>query len=113
MIQRVFGEIYEVDMATHAVLDKLEDCPDHYQSYHVHVKMVRDPNGSDVTDTKTRPITCLVYAVQNFRPEMLDRPMFDDYDSGGSHGTPYISHKEYDKSSWYAVVKRPAGDSLG
>ncbi|PSN53029.1 putative gamma-glutamylcyclotransferase [Blattella germanica] len=74
----VAGEVYEVDDGMLMHLDVLEDHPSFYKRQLRSVNLI----GSE-------EITCWIYLLQNFKPDLLSYDLLSDYRSAGSHERPY------------------------
>ena len=103
VLQHVFGEVYDVDEDTLRQLDILEEVPYHYQIAHIEVELLTDQGPGGVSRTE-----CVTYTCKEFKPEMLDRIHYDDYDCYGGHGLKYtMEHKNVDQDYRFDVLKRP------
>jgi len=77
------GEIFSVNEATLAELDKLENHPILYE------RQLLDFEVDDGTCQKA-----WIYLLKKFKAEMLELPFYDCYSSEGSHGLRYVARYE-------------------
>lgn len=74
------GEVYEVDQTVLDNLDVLEDHPNFY---------VRETHTVKNLDNATE-ITAWIYFIKKFKPDLLNRPMYESYSNNGEHGLKYV-----------------------
>ncbi|CAH0697948.1 unnamed protein product [Spodoptera exigua] len=86
----VQGEIYDVDEKMLGKLDILEDHPNYY------VREIDDIVVKNTLSKHSQTEKCWVYFLKNFKPELLQRPFYDNYDSLGSHGLQYMDRSKRD-----------------
>lgn len=77
--QNVWGEVYEVDDQVLSYLDAFEGCPKFYDRILIPVTL---DNGQQ--------LSAFAFFFRDHKPEMLQLPFIEDYDSYGSHGRPYV-----------------------
>ncbi|KAA0722703.1 Gamma-glutamylaminecyclotransferase B [Triplophysa tibetana] len=92
--QRVRGEIYEVDDKMLQFLDMFEDCPEMYQRTLVQLE-VEECAGEDEDKLKTGSIIeSFVYTTTTYKPEWLEYPTYENYDTHGDHGLKYVDRNK-------------------
>ncbi|KAG8236472.1 hypothetical protein J437_LFUL016972 [Ladona fulva] len=94
----VLGEIYEVDEAMLGKLDELEDHPTFYERQIEEIQKIN----SEVSPENFHSVNCWVYFLKNFRPELLNSPMLQCYQSKGDHGLPYL--ERYLREPGYSII---------
>ncbi|CAI6361666.1 unnamed protein product [Macrosiphum euphorbiae] len=77
------GEIYDVDTKMLEYLDDFENHPNFYERQKTQVKL---PN-ADI-------MNCWIYFLPNYPDSYLELQRFDNYDSCGEHGLPYVTSEE-------------------
>lgn len=87
-LQRLFGEVYEVDDAMLACLDELERVGENYAKLLLDIELLHPPG----IEPKIQPIT--TYVIQGFHPELLQLQFHSNYDSFGDHGLRYVGSKD-------------------
>ncbi|XP_045208473.2 gamma-glutamylaminecyclotransferase C-like [Mercenaria mercenaria] len=95
----VQGELYKVDAAQLAFLDRLESHPKLY----VRKDVVLTRNKDDPSSRED--IAAQAYFLVNFRPHLLDLPMYDSY-KDMIDGKKYIKPKDRDVPAplwWYEI----------
>ncbi|KAH9629448.1 hypothetical protein HF086_015778 [Spodoptera exigua] len=68
----------------------LEDHPNYY------VREIDDIVVKNTLSKHSQTEKCWVYFLKNFKPELLQRPFYDNYDSLGSHGLQYMDRSKRD-----------------
>ena len=57
--------------------------------------------------TEQETVQCWVYFLKNFRPELLSKPLLENYSSYGDHGMRYLERSKRDPNdNYYPEVKR-------
>ena len=92
-MQKVTGELYEVDNTVLEVLDEFEQHPTVYTRTPMHCVM--DEGHEDVVD-------CETYLVFNYREDLLKQPFLDCYDDSTPGYKPYVTRK--DRSGGPSIV---------
>ncbi|XP_053311299.1 gamma-glutamylaminecyclotransferase [Spea bombifrons] len=95
MGHHIAGEIYSVDDQLLKFLDEFESCPDMYQRTLQRIEIVEWEDKEDSPEDRpdaNRIIECFVYSTTSYRPEWLNLPYHDCYDSFGKHGLVYVNH---------------------
>lgn len=90
--ERIRGEIYEVDDKMLKFLDEFESCPEMYQRTLVKLE-VEEWTGED--EDKPNPgsiVESFVYTT--YKPEWLQYPTYENYDSHGDHGLKYLCRED-------------------
>nr|XP_028584053.1 gamma-glutamylaminecyclotransferase isoform X3 [Podarcis muralis] len=90
---RVTGEIYAVNDQMLQFLDEFESCPDMYQRTPVRIEVVEQEDESsppEGTPAVNSILECYVYSTTTYQPEWIHLPYYDNYDSFGKHGLPYV-----------------------
>lgn len=64
------------------ILDQFEGHPTYYTRHQIEVNPIEHQEATLLTPW--------VYFINRYKPEMLTRPMMDNYDSYGPHGLPYV-----------------------
>lgn len=77
--QNVWGEVYEVDDSVLSYLDAFEGYPKFYDRILIPMTM---ENG--------QKLSAFAFFFRDHKPEMLQLPYHEDYNSYGSHGMPYV-----------------------
>lgn len=92
--QRVRGEIYEVDDKMLKFLDWFESCPEMYQRPLVQLE-VEEWAGEDEDKPKAGSIVeSFVYNTTTYKPEWLQNPTYENYDTYGDHGLKYACRED-------------------
>ncbi|XP_057187078.1 gamma-glutamylaminecyclotransferase C [Triplophysa rosa] len=92
--QQVRGEIYEVDDNLLKFLDVFESCPELYQRTLVQLE-VEEWAGEDEDKLKTGSIVeSFVYTTTTYKPEWLQYPTYENYDTYGDHGLKYVCRED-------------------
>ena len=86
LLQPIHGEVYEVDFTALQDLDELETCPILYSRTENLVHFSPE-DGENATPSL---ISCWIYSLMDFQPHLLESPLYDNYDSNGSHGLSYV-----------------------
>ncbi|XP_016402630.1 gamma-glutamylaminecyclotransferase B-like, partial [Sinocyclocheilus rhinocerous] len=87
--QRVHGEIYCVDQKMLDFLDEFEDVPKLYQRIKVQLE-VQDGDGEGENTLKPGSVVeALMYSTNKYKPEWLQKPTYESYDTYGDHGLQY------------------------
>ncbi len=101
-MQKVFGEVYEVDQKLLEHLDWLESHPALY---------TRTPTQCVMLDTQVIE-DCDVYMVMNFKPHLLSLPHLSSYDDSLDKSCRYRSKGERDEDYLMASeIKEQPHDS--
>lgn len=89
----VAGEIYSVDDQMLQFLDEFEGCPDMYQRTPVRIEVVEWEGKSSAPEGRPAVnsiLECDVYSTTTYKPEWLNFPYYENYDSLGKHGLQYV-----------------------
>ena len=71
--------MYEVNDKLLNIFDKTERSPQHYTRIEVPVELIESHE----------IVNCFLYAVQNFKPQLLTFTCYEDYDFYGDHGLKF------------------------
>ena len=89
-LQRIQGEIYEVDVRMMETLNILEGIPYHYCKLAIPVEVFE-------TEHSERTIQDIsAYLLKDFKPQLLNQQFYQNYDSYGDHGVGYIMPADRD-----------------
>ncbi|CAG2109677.1 unnamed protein product [Medioppia subpectinata] len=81
--KRICGEIYSVDDKMRDFLDDFESHPSYYRRIETTVIL---EDGSQMNPW--------MYFLLDFKPELLDLVTYEDYNSYGDHGLPYVESEQ-------------------
>ena len=65
-------------------MDHFEGCPTYYERLPIDVELHED--GKEVRVTRT-----FAYMLREYKASLLNREMFESYDSYGPHGLPFVT----------------------
>lgn len=94
--QRVQGEIYSVDDPMLQFLDWFESCPQMYQRTRILLEVEEWAGEVEGTPQVGGTTDAFVYNTTTYKPEWLQYPTFDSYDSYGDHGMQYVAREARD-----------------
>ncbi|TSQ01570.1 Gamma-glutamylaminecyclotransferase B [Bagarius yarrelli] len=94
--QRVQGEIYSVDDQMLKFLDWFESCPEMYQRTQVLLEVEEWVGEGEEKLEVGSTTVAFIYSTTTYEPEWLQFPTFDNYDTHGDHGLPYVSREARD-----------------
>lgn len=94
--QRVQGEIYSVDEPMLKFLDWFESCPQMYQRTRILLEVEEWVEKGEGTPEVGGTTHAFVYNTTTYKPEWLQYPTFDSYDSNGDHGMKYVAREARD-----------------
>ncbi|KAH9421684.1 hypothetical protein DERP_014959 [Dermatophagoides pteronyssinus] len=83
---KIKGEIYEIDNEMLKFLDEFEGHPQYYTRRQVSISTIITDND----DNHQQILKPWTYFLDKFRSEMLQLPMYDDYNSYGDHNLRYV-----------------------
>ncbi|MCJ8732296.1 hypothetical protein PDJAM_G00209740 [Pangasius djambal] len=98
--QRVQGEIYSVDDPMLKFLDWFEDCPKMYQRTQVLLEIKEWVGEGEGTPKVGSTTEAFVYSTTAYKPEWLQYPTFNNYDSYGDHGLQYVTREARDSDKY-------------
>lgn len=90
--QKIEGEVYSVDSKMLSFLDDFEGHPTYYTRMKIEVTSASE----DFTDKPW------VYFINQYKQELLDLPMYANYDSYASHGLRYV--ERCDRVEWNVLI---------
>uniref|UniRef100_A0A8D0CFU9 Gamma-glutamylaminecyclotransferase n=1 Tax=Salvator merianae TaxID=96440 RepID=A0A8D0CFU9_SALMN len=95
---RVIGEIYSVDDQMLQFLDEFESCPQVYQRTPVRIEVLEweGRNTPDQPQVVNSILECYIYSTTSYKPEWINLPYYDNYDSLGKHGLQYVLRESRD-----------------
>ncbi|XP_076857555.1 gamma-glutamylaminecyclotransferase B-like [Brachyhypopomus gauderio] len=94
--QRVQGEVYIVDDKMLKFLDWFESCPQMYQRSRVQLEMEECVGEGEDTPNMGNSFEAFTYSTNTHKPEWLQNPTFESYDSHGEHGLRYVTREARD-----------------
>ncbi|XP_041372102.1 gamma-glutamylaminecyclotransferase-like [Gigantopelta aegis] len=93
----VVGEIYEIDEKMLENLDEFECHPTFYERDIVMVIQTHDAQDKELKEPIK--VECYCYYLKKYKPELLDGPVFENYEAFGSHGHHYVIRCEEDRQA--------------
>ena len=94
-LQKVSGEIFDVDDEMLQRLDKLENHPHLYERQYIDIEVANK-------DATANPVRCWTYLFSKFKPEMLTLPFMHKYEGGIL--SKYIPRGDRTKDPFVEVV---------
>ena len=93
--------------ALFADLDILEEYPGFYDRQKVNIRLEELANGTESSDV----LECWIYLLPNYKPYMKDLTKYENYDSYGSHGKPYVTRCERDAEWSHTLIPSTCSSS--
>ncbi|XP_051558165.1 gamma-glutamylaminecyclotransferase C-like [Myxocyprinus asiaticus] len=90
----VRGEIYSVDEKMLKFLDWFECCPHQYQRTLVKLEVDEWVGEGENNPKAGSIIETFVYSTTTYKPEWLQNPTYENYDSYGDHGLEYVCRED-------------------
>jgi gamma-glutamylaminecyclotransferase len=84
---RISGDVFEVDSQKLSFLDRFESCPTYYDRLEIEVELF-------IPEGKPSIIKTFCYILPTFKPQLLERQMYSDYNSYGDHGRSFVLRSE-------------------
>lgn len=88
-VQKIEGELYEIDDEMLASLDEFEGHPTVYQRCYVKALTKHNSENGAMNRTIPESVECWTYFLKKFPPGLLNIPAHANYQAFGDHGRHY------------------------